>query len=296
MGFSKTYLQGLKSSHFRHPLDLQATQTLQQLPGLDLVVRNLLGPVAEQVFYLDNISSSIQVSDRQLPEIHDLVVEACRILDLEVPQIYIRQNPVPNAYTFAMRGRKPFIVLHTSIIDLLTPEEIQAVIAHELGHLKCDHGVYLTLANLIMLAADQLLPFGGLVTQSLQAQMMQWVRCAEFTCDRAALLVAQDARVVASVLMKLTGGSLQLAQRLNLDAFLEQARSYDTITQTEIGRVLKEAQVSPLTHPLPVLRAREIDQWARSTDYHHIMRRSPLNEEEDAATPAPSPAGGWRNW
>ncbi|MEO1520920.1 MAG: M48 family metallopeptidase [Cyanobacteria bacterium J06633_2] len=296
MGFTKTYLRGLKSNHFRHPLDLQATQTLQQLPALDLIVRNLLGPVAEQVFYLDNIASSIQVSDQQLPDIHTLVVEACEILDLEVPQLYIRQNPAPNAYTFAMRGRKPFIVLHTSIIDLLTPEELQAVIAHELGHLKCEHGVYLTLANLIMLAADQLLPFGGLVTQSLQSQMMQWVRCAEFTCDRAALLVAQDARVVASVLMKLTGGSPTLAQRLNLDAFLEQARSYDAVTKTEIGQVLKDAQVSPLTHPLPVLRAREIDQWAKSIDYQKILTRHPFEENTKSGTSSISPSGGWRNW
>jgi Zn-dependent protease with chaperone function len=296
MGFSKAYLRGLKSNHFRHPLDLQATQTLQQLPGLDLVVRNLLGPVAEQVFYLDNIASSIQVSEQQLPDIYELVVDACRILDIETPQLYVRQNPAPNAYTFAMRGQKPFIVLHTSIIDLLTPEEIQAVIAHELGHLKCDHGVYLTLANLIMLAADQLLPFGGLVTQSLQAQMMQWVRCAEFTCDRAALLVAQDARVVASVLMKLTGGSPRLAQRLNLDAFLEQARSYDAVTQTEVGQVLKEAQLSPLTHPLPVLRAREIDRWARSVEYHRILSHEIFSPKPEQADKPKPPVSGWRNW
>ena len=50
------------------------------------------------------------------------------------------QNPLPNAYTLAIAGRKPFIVLHTALLDLLTPAEVQAVLAHELGHLKCDHG------------------------------------------------------------------------------------------------------------------------------------------------------------
>ncbi len=296
MEFSKTLLQGLKSDHFRHPLDRQATKTLQHLPGLDLIIRNLLGPAAEQVFYLDNIASSIQVSEKQLPDIHKLLIEACQVLDLEVPQLYIRQNPVPNAYTFAIRGQQPFIVLHTSIIELLTPEELQAVMAHELGHLKCDHGVYLTLANLIMLATGQLLPFGGVVTQSLQSQIMQWVRCAEFTCDRAALLVAQDSRVVASVLMKLTGGSPGLASQLNLDAFLEQARSYNAMTQTDIGQLLKDAQVSPLTHPLPVLRAREIDQWGSSIDYHRILARHPLDEDMDSWAASNQTSGGWRNW
>jgi Zn-dependent protease with chaperone function len=295
MEFSKTLLRGLKSDHFRHPLDLQATRTLQQLPGLDLAIRNVLGPVAEQVFYLDNIASSIQVSEQQLPDIHKLLLEACQVLDLEMPQLYIRQNPVPNAYTFAMRGQRPFIVLHTSIIELLTPEELQAVIAHELGHLKCDHGVYLTLANIIVLAAGQLLPFGGVLTQSLQSQIMQWVRCAEFTCDRAALLVAQDSHVVASVLMKLTGGSPSLASQLNLDAFLEQARSYHAVTQTEIGQLLQDAQVSPLTHPLPVLRAKEIDQWGSSIDYHRILARHPVDEESDELGNNVT-GGGWRNW
>ncbi|MCY7278316.1 MAG: M48 family metallopeptidase, partial [Phormidesmis sp. CAN_BIN44] len=191
MSFSKSLLVGLKADQFRHPLDLEATNSLKQLPGLDLLIRNLLGPVAEQFFYLENIASSILVGEQQLPQIHNLLLEACRVLDVEIPQLYVRQNPVPNAYTFAMRGKQPFIVMHTSLIELLTPEEIQAVIAHELGHLKCDHGVYLTLANIIVLAAGQL-PLGGVITQGLQAQILEWVRCAEFTCDRAALLATQD--------------------------------------------------------------------------------------------------------
>ncbi|MGD1940678.1 MAG: M48 family metalloprotease, partial [Leptolyngbyaceae cyanobacterium] len=154
----KQILSGLQADHFRHPLDLEATAALRQLPGLDVLIRAALGPVAEQVRYLDNISSSVLVSDRQLPELHHLLLEACQVMDLEPPQLYIRQHPVPNAYTFAMRGKQPFIVVHTSLIDLLTPAEVQAVIGHELGHLKCDHSVYLTLANLLTLAASQL-PF-----------------------------------------------------------------------------------------------------------------------------------------
>ncbi|MEM6591202.1 MAG: M48 family metallopeptidase, partial [Cyanobacteria bacterium P01_C01_bin.73] len=202
---SKQILMGLKADHFRHPLDLEATAALRQLAGLDVAVRTLLGPLAEQFMYVENIAASVLVGDRQLPELHQLLVDACRVLDLETPQLYVKQHPMPNAYTFAMRGQRPFIVVHTSLIDLLTPAEIQAVIGHELGHLKCDHSVYLTLANVITLMASQI-PFGGALVQNLQTQIMEWVRCAEFTCDRAALLVAQDSKVVASVLMKLSGG------------------------------------------------------------------------------------------
>ncbi len=291
MSFFKTQLIGLKADSFRHPLDLEATKALKQIPGIDMMVRNLLGPLAEQFFYVENIAASVLVGEKQLPQFHQLLLEACQTLDLEPPQLYVRQHPVPNAYTFAMRGKQPFIVLHTSLIDLLTPEEIQAVIAHELGHLKCDHGVYLTMVNLIVLAAGQLPNLGGLVAQALQAQLLEWVRCAEFTCDRAALLATQDPKVVMSLLMKLAGGSPTLAPQLNLDAFVAQARAYDDISNTELGEMLKSAQTSQLTHPVPVLRAREIDRWASSRDYQSLLQDRGMDYNSKAKS-----TGGWRNW
>ena len=291
MGFSKTLLVGLKADQFRHPLDLAATNSLKQIPGLDLMVRNLLGPLAEQFFYLNNIAASILVGENQLPHLHKLLLEACETLDLEPPQLYVQQHPVPNAYTFAMRGKQPFIVLHTSLIEILTPEEIQAVIAHELGHLKCEHGVYLTPLNIIVLAAGLLPGWGTVIAQSVQAQMLEWLRCAEFTCDRAALLATQNPRVVMSVLMKLAGGSPTLAPQLNLDAFITQARAYDDVSNTELGELLKSAQTAQLTHPVPVLRAREIDRWASSQTYQSLLQKPSIGYNDQVA-----PQGGWRNW
>lgn len=291
MTFSKKTLVGLKADQFRHPLDLQATRSLKQLPGLDLMVRSLLGSVAEQFFYLNNIAASVLVSEKQLPQLHKLLLEACQTLDLEPPQLYVQQNPVPNAYTFAMRGKQPFIVLHTSLIDMLTPEEIQAVIAHELGHLKCEHGVYLTPLNIIVVAASLIPNWGTVVAQSLQEQLLEWLRCAEFTCDRAALLATQNPRVVMSVLMKLAGGSPTLAPQLNLDAFIEQARAYDAISKTELGELLKSAQTAQLSHPVPVLRAREIDRWASCQTYQSLLEQPQVGYNEKVAS-----KGGWRNW
>lgn len=285
----KTLLVGLRADQFRHPLDLEATRALKQLPGLDMVVRMALAPLAERFFHLDHLASSLQVSDRQLPDLHQSLVEACRILDLEVPQLYVRQNPVPNAYTFAMRGEQPFIVIHTALLELLTPEETQAVIAHELGHLKCEHSVYLTLANLLTMAASQL-PMGEVLAQSLQNQLMEWVRCAEFTCDRAALLVAQDPRVVASLLMKLCGGSPSLIDQLNVDAFIDQARAYDSLSDDALGEALKQVRTQGLTHPVPVLRAREIDRWASTQDYFALVKNRPDQYNGGSSK------GEWRNW
>ncbi len=292
MSLFKNQLIGLKADSFRHPLDLEATQALKQIPGLDMMVRNLLGPVAEQVFYVENIASSVLVGENQLPDLHNLLLEACKILDIEPPQLYLRQHPAPNAYTFAMRGKQPFIVVHTSLIDMLTPEEIQAVIAHELGHLKCDHSVNLTPVNLLILSAATVPLIGAVLAQSIQSQLLEWVRCAEFTCDRAALLATQNPKAVMSVLMKLAGGSPTLAPQLNLDAFIAQARAYDDISKTELGETVKAARTAQLTHPVPVLRAREIDHWATSKEYQKLLQNYPnVGYNSEVA-----PKGGWRNW
>ncbi|MEO1184974.1 MAG: M48 family metallopeptidase [Cyanobacteria bacterium J06636_27] len=289
--FIKSQLIGLKADNFRHPLDKEATKALKQIPGLDMMVRNLLGPLAEQVFYVENIASSVLVSDKQLPDLNKLLLEACKILDIEPPQLYIKQHPAPNAYTFAMRGKQPFVVVHTSLIDMLTPEETQAVIAHELGHLKCDHSVYLTPVNILILAATALPNVGAVLAQAIQAQLLEWVRCAEFTCDRAALLATQDPKVVMSVLMKLAGGSPSIAPQLNLDAFIEQARAYDDISKNELGEMVKAARTAQLTHPVPVLRAREIDRWASSKDYEKLLQNKKIGYNDEVES-----KGRWRNW
>ncbi|PON61311.1 Peptidase M [Parasponia andersonii] len=212
--------------------------------------------------------------DKQLPELHGLMIEAAEILNIEAPDLYVRQSPVPNAYTLAISGKKPFVVVHTSLVELLSRKELQAVLAHELGHLKCDHGVWLTVANILTLGAYTIPGLGGLIAQSLEEQLFRWLRAAELTCDRAALLVAQDSKVVISVLMKLAGGCPSMADQLNVDAFLEQARSYDRASSSPVGWYIRNAQTRQLSHPLPVLRAREIDEWSRSQDYRFLLRRA----------------------
>jgi Zn-dependent protease with chaperone function len=192
----------------------------------------------------------------------------------------------------AIRGKQPFVVIHTALLDLLEPVEVQAVIAHELGHLKCEHGVYLTLANILVMASGQLpLPWGPVLAQGLQSQMMNWVRCAEFSCDRAALLATQDPRITMSVMMKLCGGSAKLAPQLNLDAFIDQARAYDNASQTDLGPMLRDMQTAPMSHPLPVLRAREIDRWASEPEYQNlVVNRSAMSYSGSR------PKGEWWNW
>ena len=69
-----------------------------------------------------------------------------------------------------------------------TTRVLQAVIAHELGHLKCDHGVWLTIANVLASGTLSVLPAAS---RAVEEALLRWLRAAELTCDRAALLVVQ---------------------------------------------------------------------------------------------------------
>jgi Zn-dependent protease with chaperone function len=63
----------------------------------------------------------------QLSDLHRLMIEAAEILNIEAPDLYVRQSPVPNAYTLAVSGKRPFVVVHTSLVELLTQKELQVL-------------------------------------------------------------------------------------------------------------------------------------------------------------------------
>jgi len=309
---NKIVFRNLKPDSFRHPVDIRATRLLKSLFGLDLVLRGMLSMVEEafyldnlssgvlvsetqlpEIYKLLNDACKIldmhgEPKDLDNNEKRSAARSASRgsrsessTLDRMLyssfpsnlrPEIYVRQNPVPNAYTLAFQGRRPFIVIHSSLIDLMTPEELQAVIAHELGHLKCEHGVWVTMANLILLATQSI---GGellnQVSTVLSNQVLRWLRAAELTCDRAALLVAQDPEVVLSVMMKLSGGGSSIGKKLNVKAYMKQLEMFEDATKSPMGRMMGRAMTEGLTHPLPILRAKELSAYANSTEYKNLL-------------------------
>ena len=121
------------------------------------------------------------------------------------------------------------------------------------------------------MATGGLVPgIGNSIAQNLQAQMLQWLRCAEFSCDRAALLVSQDPKTVVSVLMKLAGGSPLLAPLLNVDAFLAQARAYEEIGSTDFGKMLTRPGLTGLDYRQANFRPLEF--WEFTT--FQVLKRS----------------------
>jgi Zn-dependent protease with chaperone function len=266
---SRVRLPGISSRAYEHPADRSALVALRKLTGFDTVLKQLMGLFPERAIRLSFLASGVKVSERQFPHIYEMVRDSCYILDLEkVPDVYIAQTPFPNA--MAIGFKDPIIVLHTSLVDLCDPEELRAVIGHEIGHILSGHSVYRTMLLILLILAANLAWF-PIATVGLRAiiwGLEEWFRKSELSCDRAGLLACQDIDASRRVLMKLAGGS-RLSE-MNADAFHEQAREYDAVPDLR-DSFLKLLQLQGNTHPFAVVRFAEIDHWYESGAYERIL-------------------------
>ena len=73
----------------------------------------------------------ILTGPNQFPEIYEMGVECARRLGIGIPKIYVKYNPVINAMAYAFDDAEPVIVVHTSLIDAVTPGELKTIIGHE---------------------------------------------------------------------------------------------------------------------------------------------------------------------
>lgn len=263
-------LKGVDASQFRHPLDRDLTSLLQSAPFTGLAedaIRSSLS-LAEQGVRLDLLSSSVKISPRQMPELHESMQSAARVLDMEVvPELYVQSSSQANAFTLALQGRDgkpPIVVVTSALLDRCNDDEVEAIIGHELGHIKCSHSLYLTLGGLASTPL-RALPFVG---SQVERQLQEWRLAAEYSCDRAALLVAQDVNVVASAMLKLFAGT---SRATNTEAFIDQSREYEALLKDANPLVRASVQMQQRTHPLPVKRVAELEKWFNSTEYNDIV-------------------------
>jgi Zn-dependent protease with chaperone function len=266
-------LVNISPEAYRHPLDKQATAALRAVPGFEYAVRKLSRYSLEQILYLEMCASAVKVTPKQCSRIYRLLEEAVAVLDMPtVPALFLTQTPIVNA--FAMGRENPTVVLHTGLVELLNEEELLGVIAHELGHVHCGHTVYRLMALLVELLVrygGMKLGVGDILSMPLQASLLEWTRKAEFTADRAAILVTQNPEAVFSTLFKLTGGSPKVFNMMDRDEYLKQAEEYDRTDTGRMDRFYKTLIEAGKTHPIPVLRARETLRYGESDDYKDIL-------------------------
>lgn len=270
----KQIFPGLHPSHFQHPLDVSATEALRKVPLLPMFISWLNSKSLEQLMRQRNLESTIRLSPRQGGSIYEAFEYACRILDIETPpELYIKNQPFFNAY--AMGTKRHAIVLTSSLVDAVNEEELLAVIAHELGHIKCEHMLYKTVSHVLAIvgleAIRDLVPgVGQAASMAIGFAMTSWSKKAELSCDRAALLVAQDVQVVSQLTMLLAAGSRKIIPELNVDEVFKQAEELEEMENTLLGKLF-QLQDLQNTHPVPIQRCVEIDRWSKSNQYQDIL-------------------------
>lgn len=259
---------------FQHPSDREATDNLKLLAGFDRLVARFLELRYERLLYFYNVANSVRVGPKQFPRLYEMLREGCAVLDVPEPEFYISQQSLVNAFTFG--HTRPYIVLFTRTLELMDDNEMMGIIAHELGHIKCGHVLYYTMAalirDLLAIIGQVTLGVGRIVGASIEAALMDWRRRSELSADRAALLVVQNPRTVVTMLTKLAGGTLRMADQLDPDEFLKQARDLEVPEDNLLDTIYRSlAEFYQGYHPFAVERVKEIDLWSRSAEYESIL-------------------------
>jgi Zn-dependent protease with chaperone function len=244
---------------------------------LDTVVRRLVEFSYERALRQSFLGNSVRVGEQQLPGVWSAYRGVAHILDMEADNdVYVSSSVRWNAVTVG--SRRPMIVLGSDLLQQLGPGEQRAVIAHELGHVLSDHVLYTTALN-ILLAAGGGLPLGlGLPVRAVRAVLLEWVRAAELSCDRAATLAVRDPQIVCRALMVLASG--MPASELNLDAFMAQAMEYENWDDSH-DRVRRFFNELNATHANAVRRVSEIMRWVQSGEYDRIQRGEYRRRDEE---------------
>lgn len=269
----------LHKNDYVHPLDKKALAALKAIPGVDSILKKLLAWTGESAIRVSFMASAIKVTPTQCPDLYAKLQIACSTLGVDMPDMFVQQNPMVNAFTGGVE--KPIIVLHSALIERLNDEETLAVIAHEVGHMHAEHVLYLTAARLMEVLANisvaRLLPGSEIikliVSLGISSALLSWARRAELSCDRAALLVVQDPHVIGRTMMKLAGGTF--ASKIDYDLFLEQGREFKkNYDEKALDRFWADTMNAGLSHPFPIWRVAEILEWSDSDEYNELILRS----------------------
>jgi hypothetical protein len=276
---SRQRFPGISSRAYEHPADRTALVALRKIDGFDVLLRKLSGFIDERKIRLSLLADGVKVGDTQFARLQTMLQDAADVLDLGfVPEMYVVQNPVPNAFTIGMD--RPTIVLTTGLYELMDEEEMRFVVGHEAGHVLSGHAVYRTMLFWLTSLASRLswMPVGKWGIDMFINALFEWFRKAELSCDRAGLLVEQGLDAAMRSLMKLAGGS-HLAE-MNPVAFLEQAREHEGGGGMRES-ILKLMSLRERTHPYTSIRALELTRWVESGDYQRILGGTYPRRDDD---------------
>jgi heat shock protein HtpX len=223
-----------------------ATLVGLQSPGLGILIGLAgIGVAVYQWANSDKVAMrsmrAREVTPEQAPELHGMIDRLCALADMPKPRVGIADTPVPNAFATGRSPDRAVVCVTTGILGMLTAEELEGVLAHELSHVAHRDVLVMTVASSAGIAAGMLgqgARWGGLgffgggrrdnngmpvwlavLLFSLAVYAVSFVllrllsRYRELSADRAGAYLTMRPDALASALTKITGGINQIPQR-----------------------------------------------------------------------------------
>jgi len=171
-----------------------------------------------------------EVDARTAPEFYRMVEQLSQNAGLPMPKVYLIDNPQPNAFATGRNPENAAVAATTGLLNLLTPEEIAGVMAHELAHVK-NHDTLImtitaTIAGAISMLANFAFFFGGnrnnplgivgvllmMIVAPMAAMIVQMAisRTREYAADRMGAQICGEPMWLASALAKISRGVAQI--------------------------------------------------------------------------------------
>ena len=189
-----------------------------------------------QYFYSDKMilmsMGAKIVSESEEPELHQIVSRLCAIAGLPMPRIAIVNTSMPNAFATGRNQKNAVVAVTTGIMQQLNRSELEAVLAHELTHVKNRDMMVITIATFLSSIAQimvRFLPFfggggsrdrdsGGSFVVMFVVSLVVWIvsfiliralsRYREFAADRGSAIITGQPSNLASALMKISGAKV----------------------------------------------------------------------------------------
>lgn len=270
---------GISPRAYEHPADKGAMSGIRALPGAAEVLKSLSGMFPERGERLMALASCVRVGERQYGKISAIRDDCSAILDLPaVPDLFVMRSPDANAMAIGID--EPFVLITTGLLEAYDLDSLRFAIGHEVGHILSGHAVLRTLLIRLvrMQTAMSWMPAGALGIRAVIAALMEWFRKAELTADRAGLLCSQDPAAALRAHVYLAGGISM--DDIDLASFLKQADEYLHVEDIR-DSIHKLRAVETMSHPLAVVRAAQLQQWAASEDYRAILGGTYARRDSD---------------
>lgn len=256
---------------YLHDSDKAAMAALKVIPGFSQVMKAFMKIWSEQQLRLINMSTNLRLNERQMAKYYNMLPPICEKIGIDVPELFVELDVHPNAYTYG--DTKPFIVITSGLFETLPDELIPTVLAHECGHIACHHTLYTTMGRAILNGASAFVSgLGNIALYPIQLAFAYWMRCSEFSADRAAIICDGSAEKSTEVMMRFAGYDKDIMADANVEAFMEQALEYKNLVDNNAwNKTLEFILFQNYDHPLNAIRAYEGREWEKTELYKNIL-------------------------